>query len=220
MVRRWPILGLETRAGLHTGEVEVFGEKIGGIAVHIGARVSALADPGEVLVSRTVVDLVSGSDIEFKNRGEHELKGVPGRGISLPSSFERPMQKGGKSVLVGRVADIPQLRSIDSLPNVDNPTLDGVPVDGLAAIFKLIRAPFRDTPGACHTRRSPRLGPRQSEEAGGLNLAGQSLANLSERFGDATDTVTFALRRAGVTLRSRQGWVAPSLADPNSSSNS
>ncbi len=75
-------------------------------------------------------------------------------------------------------------------------------------------------PAPCHTRRSPRLGPRQSEEAGGLNLAGQSLANLSERFGDATDTVTFALRRAGVTLRSRQGWVAPSLADPNSSSNS
>ncbi len=71
-------LGIETRAGLHTGEVEVIGEKIGGIAVHIGARVSALADPGEVLVSRTVVDLVSGSGIEFDDRGEHELKGVPG----------------------------------------------------------------------------------------------------------------------------------------------
>jgi class 3 adenylate cyclase len=71
-------LGIETRAGLHTGEVEVIGDKIGGIAVHIGARVSALADPGEVLVSRTVVDLVSGSGIEFENRGEHELKGVPG----------------------------------------------------------------------------------------------------------------------------------------------
>jgi hypothetical protein len=54
------------------------GEKIGGIAVHIGARVSALARAGEVLVSRTVVDLVAGSQIEFADRGEHELKGVPG----------------------------------------------------------------------------------------------------------------------------------------------
>jgi pimeloyl-ACP methyl ester carboxylesterase/class 3 adenylate cyclase len=71
-------LGLETRAGLHTGEVELIGDKIGGIAVHIGARVLALADPGEVLVSRTVVDLVSGSGIEFDDRGQHELKGVPG----------------------------------------------------------------------------------------------------------------------------------------------
>jgi len=71
-------LGIETRAGLHTGEVEVIGDKIGGIAVHIGARVSALADPGEVLVSRIVVDLVSGSGIEFEDRGEHVLKGVPG----------------------------------------------------------------------------------------------------------------------------------------------
>ena len=71
-------LGIETRAGLHTGEVEVIGEKIGGIAVHIGARVSSLAEPGEVLVSRTVVDLVSGSGVEFDDRGDHELKGVPG----------------------------------------------------------------------------------------------------------------------------------------------
>lgn len=72
-------LGIETRAGLHTGEVEVMGDNIGGIAVHIGARVSALAHPSEVLVSRTVVDLVAGSGIEFEDRGEHELKGVPGR---------------------------------------------------------------------------------------------------------------------------------------------
>jgi class 3 adenylate cyclase len=71
-------LGIETRAGIHTGEVELIGDGIGGIAVHIGARVSAVAGPGEVLVSRTVVDLVAGSGIEFDDRGEHELKGVPG----------------------------------------------------------------------------------------------------------------------------------------------
>jgi class 3 adenylate cyclase len=70
--------GLEMRAGLHTGEIEVMGEDIGGIAVHIGSRVSGLAEPDEVLVSRTVVDLVAGSGIEFEDRGEHELKGVPG----------------------------------------------------------------------------------------------------------------------------------------------
>jgi len=72
-------LGIEVRAGLHTGEVELRGDDIGGIAVHIGQRVSALAGPGEVLVSRTVTDLVAGSGLEFEERGEHELKGVPGK---------------------------------------------------------------------------------------------------------------------------------------------
>jgi class 3 adenylate cyclase len=69
-------LGIEVRAGLHTGEIELRGEDIGGIAVHIGQRVSALARPGEVLVSRTVTDLVAGSGLEFEDRGEHDLKGA------------------------------------------------------------------------------------------------------------------------------------------------
>jgi class 3 adenylate cyclase len=70
-------LGLEVRAGLHTGEVELAGERVRGIAVHIGARVAALAAPGEVLVTRTVKDLVAGSGIEFQDRGTRSLKGVP-----------------------------------------------------------------------------------------------------------------------------------------------
>jgi class 3 adenylate cyclase len=71
-------LGIEIRAGLHTGECEVVGDDVAGMAVNIGARVSALAGPGEVLVSGTVKDLVTGSGLEFADRGEHELKGVPG----------------------------------------------------------------------------------------------------------------------------------------------
>lgn len=71
-------LGLGVRAGVHTGEVELRGDDIAGMAVHIAARVAALAGPGEVLVSRTVIDLIVGSGIEFADRGEHELKGVPG----------------------------------------------------------------------------------------------------------------------------------------------
>jgi class 3 adenylate cyclase len=71
-------LGIEISAGLHTGECEVVDGKVGGIAVHIGARVAAEAAPGEVLVSRTVRDLVAGSGIEFADRGTAELKGVPG----------------------------------------------------------------------------------------------------------------------------------------------
>ena len=71
-------LGIELRVGLHTGECEVRGQDLGGLAVHIAARVGALAAPREVLVSRTVKDLVVGSRIEFVNRGEHKLKGVPG----------------------------------------------------------------------------------------------------------------------------------------------
>jgi pimeloyl-ACP methyl ester carboxylesterase len=71
-------LGLEIRAGLHTGECEVVGDGVRGIAVHTGARVAALAGTGEVLVSSTVKDLVAGSGIEFEDRGTHKLKGVPG----------------------------------------------------------------------------------------------------------------------------------------------
>ncbi len=71
--------GLEVRSGLHAGEVTKRGDDVAGIAVHIGARVSALAAPGEVLVTRTVRDLVAGSGIAFEERGEHELKGVPDR---------------------------------------------------------------------------------------------------------------------------------------------
>jgi class 3 adenylate cyclase len=72
-------LGLEVRAGLHTGEVEILEHDLGGIAVHIAARVAALAGAGEVLVTRTVSELVVGSNLEFEDRGERPLKGVPGR---------------------------------------------------------------------------------------------------------------------------------------------
>jgi class 3 adenylate cyclase len=71
-------LGIDLRAGLHTGEIELVGDDVAGIAVHIGARVLAHAGGGEVLVSSTVKDLVAGSGINFIERGEHELKGVPG----------------------------------------------------------------------------------------------------------------------------------------------
>jgi class 3 adenylate cyclase len=71
-------LGIEVRTGVHTGEVEMIADKVGGIAVSIGARVGAMARPSEVLVSQTVRDLVAGSGLGFEYRGEHELKGVPG----------------------------------------------------------------------------------------------------------------------------------------------
>src|SRR5207248_11196928 len=70
-------LGLEVRAGLHTGECERLNSKVGGIAVHIGARVAKEAQPGEVLVSSTVKDLVAGSGLRFRERGTAELKGIP-----------------------------------------------------------------------------------------------------------------------------------------------
>ena len=70
------VLGLEVRAGVHTGECELFGDKVAGLAVHTGARIASEAGAGEVLVSQTVKDLVAGSGISFEDRGEHELKGV------------------------------------------------------------------------------------------------------------------------------------------------
>jgi class 3 adenylate cyclase len=71
-------LGLEVRAGVHTGEVETINSKVGGVAVNIGARIAAAAGPGEVLVSSTVKDLTAGSGLVFEDAGEHELKGIPG----------------------------------------------------------------------------------------------------------------------------------------------
>jgi class 3 adenylate cyclase len=71
-------LGVALRAGVHTGECEAIGDDLGGLAVHIGARIGALAAPGEIVVSSTVKELVVGSHLEFTSRGEHELKGVPG----------------------------------------------------------------------------------------------------------------------------------------------
>jgi class 3 adenylate cyclase len=72
-------LGIEIRAGLHTGEVAREGDDVSGLGVAIGARVGALAGPSEVLVSQTVKDLVAGSGLAFEDAGEHELKGVPDR---------------------------------------------------------------------------------------------------------------------------------------------
>jgi class 3 adenylate cyclase/pimeloyl-ACP methyl ester carboxylesterase len=78
IVEAGPELGLNLRAGLHTGECEVVESKVAGIAVHLGARVAGQAEPGEVLVSGTVRDLVAGSGLEFQDQGETELKGIPG----------------------------------------------------------------------------------------------------------------------------------------------
>jgi class 3 adenylate cyclase len=71
-------LGLAVRSGIHTGECELIDGKLGGIAVHIGSRVISLAGPAEILVTGTVKDLVAGAGVEFEERGEHALKGVPG----------------------------------------------------------------------------------------------------------------------------------------------
>ena len=77
MVEAVKPLGIEVRTGVHTGEVETINDKVGGIAVNIGARVAAEAGASEVLVSQTVKDLVAGSGLVFEDAGEHELRGVP-----------------------------------------------------------------------------------------------------------------------------------------------
>jgi class 3 adenylate cyclase len=98
-------LDIEVRAGVHTGETELLGDDIGGMAVHIGARVVARAGPGEVLVTRTVRDLVAGSGIAFDDRGTHELKGVPGAWdlLAVAADAGRPTVSpaGGQPSLAG-----------------------------------------------------------------------------------------------------------------------
>jgi class 3 adenylate cyclase len=106
------LLGIELRAGVHTGECELLGEDVGGMAVHIGARVAAKAGPGEVLVSSAVRDLVVGSGIEFENRGTHTLKGVPGSWSLLA------VQDGG----VAHPPELPATEPPDRLaPNLEIP---------------------------------------------------------------------------------------------------
>jgi class 3 adenylate cyclase len=85
IVEAVPPLGLEVRAGLHTGEVETVDDKVGGLAVRIDSRVTGLAHPSEVLVSQTVKDLVAGSGLTFEDRGLHRLKGVPTSGGCMRS---------------------------------------------------------------------------------------------------------------------------------------
>jgi class 3 adenylate cyclase len=72
-------LGIQVRAGVHTGEVELDGNAVRGLAVHVGARVAAIAGPGQVLATSMVKDLVAGSGLVFEDRGEHDLKGIPDR---------------------------------------------------------------------------------------------------------------------------------------------
>ena len=76
-MERVAALGIEVRSGIHTGEMEIADHDVGGLAVHIGARIAGLAGAGEVLVSRTVKDLVAGGGFVFESRGRHILKGVP-----------------------------------------------------------------------------------------------------------------------------------------------
>ena len=92
------------RAGVHTGECELLGDDVGGMAVHIGARVGALADRA-VLVPKTVVDLLVGSGLRFSDRGEHELKGVPGAwrlyAVGTGSEDERPQVESPREFMTG-----------------------------------------------------------------------------------------------------------------------
>jgi pimeloyl-ACP methyl ester carboxylesterase/class 3 adenylate cyclase len=109
-------LGLGVRAGVHTGECEAMGDDLGGLAVHIGSRVSAMAAPGEVLVSSTVKDLVVGSGLGFADAGEHELKGVPGKwrlfrltdlesgGHAIPSAAHHMTRRDRAAVTMARRA--------------------------------------------------------------------------------------------------------------------
>jgi class 3 adenylate cyclase len=114
---RIPELGIDVRNGLHSGECELRGDDIGGIAVHIGARIAALAQAGEVLVSSTVKDLVNGSGIAFRDRGTHVLKGVPGEWKLFASAGQDDSieillpvsQKPVQDPLTGRITRLPRV---------------------------------------------------------------------------------------------------------------
>ena len=111
-------LGLQMRAGVHTGECEVLGDDVGGIAVHIGARVAGLADASDVLVTKTVVDLVVGSGLGFVERGEHQLKGVPGTWSLFAVSGQSDRKPAEPSSLRMTSADRVTVRVARSAPGL------------------------------------------------------------------------------------------------------
>jgi class 3 adenylate cyclase len=148
-------LGLEMRSGLHTGEIELAGDDVRGIAVHIGARAAALAGPGEVFATSTVKDLVAGSGIEFDDRGEHVLKGVPGewriflRDIRLTTS-----ERGGA---FERVATATAYRSrLCLLPGGTTKTQRGCPLHIYSHQSRSRSASARSRPGLISGRRRGR----------------------------------------------------------------
>jgi class 3 adenylate cyclase len=99
-------LGIDVRAGLHTGECELLDDDLGGIAVHIGARITAEARPGEVLVSSTVKDLVAGSGIRFADRGARALKGVPGEWRLFAVESPRRVKNDGPATVASAPGDV------------------------------------------------------------------------------------------------------------------
>jgi len=118
-------LGVSIRAGLHVGEAETAGEKVGGIAVHIASRVMSAAEPGEILVSGTVRDLVAGSGLEFSDRGLHQLKGVPGEFHLWALARERlePSEDASAGVVHAQTAG----RARPTLPLPDRPSIAVLP---------------------------------------------------------------------------------------------
>lgn len=122
-------LGLLMRAGLHTGEAEAAEQKVGGIAVHIANRVMSAASPGEVLVSGTLRDLVAGSDLEFSDRGLHDLKGVPGHWHLW--ALVRGATVAGQTAITGAAAPVPD-NTRPSLPLPDKPSVAVLPFTNLS----------------------------------------------------------------------------------------
>ena len=123
-------LGVPIRAGLHTGEVEAAGQKIGGIAVHLASRVMSAAEPGEVLVSGTVRDLVTGSGLEFSDRGLHQLKGVPGEWHLW--ALVREATKPSEDAIAGAVRGPAAAPKRPSLPLPDKPSIAVLPFTNLS----------------------------------------------------------------------------------------
>jgi DNA-binding CsgD family transcriptional regulator len=107
-------LGLRVRVGLHTGECELIGEKLGGLAVHIGARINAAARAGEVLVSSTVTELVAGSSLRFEDRGVHDLRGVPGqwRLFAVNQEAVQAQRRDDDVELIGRETEAAQIATL------------------------------------------------------------------------------------------------------------
>jgi TolB-like protein len=123
-------LGVPIRAGLHTGEAEEAGQKIGGIAVHIASRVMSAAEPGEVLVSGTLRDLVTGSGIEFSDRGLHQLKGVPGEWHLW--ALVREATEPSEDAIAGAVRGPAAAPTRPSLPLPDKPSIAVLPFTNLS----------------------------------------------------------------------------------------
>ncbi|HXJ62122.1 MAG TPA: adenylate/guanylate cyclase domain-containing protein, partial [Actinomycetota bacterium] len=213
-------LGIEVRAGIHMGEVEVIGPKVGGIAVHIGARVMSKAGPSQILVSSTVRDLVAGSDLKFEDLGTHELKGVPGEwhlyaverppapeeGPHEPEAERRDDRPGRRAPLVVALVAVAVAVAVLAAVLVARGGGGGLPPPAVDTVAR-IDASSGDIVGSIAVGRSPLAVAADGDTVWVANFADGTVQSIDTSTNEATPAVGLGISVAPNAIAVGSGFV-------------